>query len=474
MKNIKIYCIITRIYTVGFHYYLPIAIFVFLTPLLSSCENFVDVELPKSQLTGATVFNEQATARAALNDIYAQLRDDILLTGNTRGLGFLLGLYADETDFYGDDSQQGAQFYQHSIVPSNPSIAQWWNSGYNIIYAANAVIEGLDESTEISEEFKRQFKGEALFVRAYIHLLLVELFGEIPYIQTTDYLTNGTVSRSTIEGVYELIIEDLITAASLLPNNHIGERIYPTEQAAKALLARAYQNTKRWDLAHTISTEVINSGFAELEIEPSDVFLKDATSTLWQFKVGLEGLPTLEASTYILVSAPPTLVALGTTLANTFEESDTRRDTWTGMVNNGEKTWRYAFKYKQRTNNALSTEYSIVLRLAEQYLIRAEARAYLGNLSGALEDLNKVRQRAGLPAYQTTSQNELLEAILRERRFEFFTEHGMRWFDLKRTKSASETLSRIKAGWRDTDILFPIPEAEILANPHIGPQNEGY
>lgn len=447
-----------------------------LTALLSvSCESYVDVELPKSQLTGEAVFGDRATVRAALNDIYAQLRDQVLLTGSTRGMGNLLGLYADEMDFYGSDGTPGTMFYQHSILATDATVGHWWEGGYNLIYAANALVEGLKESSDIQEDYRRQFIGEALLIRGYMHLLLVELFGEVPYVTTTDYLTNRSVSRLPREEVYAHIIEDLTTSSTMLTEqDESGERIYPTTSVANALLSRAYQNIGAWELAEEMANNVINSNYVQWESDLDQVFLKGSKSTLWQFKVASEGLPTLEGSNYIFVEGPPSGNALTNNLLEAFEEGDGRKSHWVGTVSSGGDSWSYVHKYKQRNNSVSSPEYSIVLRLAEQYLIRAEARVHLGNLSGAKEDLDKIRKRAGLDGYPSSSKEQLLEAIILERRLEFFTEHGMRWFDLKRTGKATEVLAPLKAGWRDTDILFPIPESELSANPNIGPQNEGY
>ena len=120
-------------------------------------------------------------------------------------------------------------------------------------------------------------------------------------------------------------------------------------------------------------------------------------------------------------------------------------------------------------------EFSKIFRLGgEQYLIRAEARAMLGNISGAQADINIVRNRAGLADTSANTAEELKAAILQERRVELFTELGNRWFDLARTGTAADVLSSIKSGWRATDLLLPIPEAELLANPNLYLQNPGY
>ena len=157
---------------------------------------------------------------------------------------------------------------------------------------------------------------------------------------------------------------------------------------------------------------------------------------------------------------------------NAFEPGDERQNKWTKAVTNGTDTRYHPFKYKQASGGT-ATEHSIVLRVAELYLIRAEARANEGNLIGAKEDLNQIRNRAGLPNTTAATQTEILSAIAKERQIELFAEHGHRFFDLKRTNQINDVLS-FKPGWDNTDVLFPLPEAEVLLNPNLNPQNPGY
>ena len=123
------------------------------------------------------------------------------------------------------------------------------------------------------------------------------------------------------------------------------------------------------------------------------------------------------------------------------------------------------------------SEYIIVLRLAEQYLIRAEARAQQGNLTGAIEDLDIIRARAGLPHTAATTREDLLHAIAHERQVELFTEWGHRWFDMKRTNTIDIIMPAVceqKGGtWDSRWSLYPIPLKEVQRAPNIK-QNPGY
>jgi hypothetical protein len=441
-----------------------------------SCDSFVEVELPNSQLTGPTVFEERATADAAMTNVYANIRDEGLLTGTSFGLSCNLGAYADELDFYGDTSYSTFYFYNNALLPSNASVGNYWNTTYNQIYAANAIYEGVQASTALSSDDTNRLKGEALFVRGLLHFYLANLYGNIPYVTTTDRRINSTLSRQPISEVYNRIEADLTQAVLLLPENYFTSgRARPNKSAANALLARCYLYSGSWEAAANTASAVLNNT-AQYLPEPNleNVFLKECTETIWQLPPAAEGRNTDEASTFTLFSAPPLTVALSDSFMAAFSPNDLRRTFWIGEVTNGSQTWFYSRKYKQTTVEATASEYAIVLRLPEQYLIRAEARAHQEDLIGAKEDLNQVRQRAGIGETTAVSQQQLLDAILLERQLEFFTEYGHRFFDLKRNGKLDTVLGIAKLGWNSTDSLLPIPESELSVNPNLLPQNIGY
>lgn len=441
---------------------------------LSSCDDFLDVDFPKDQLTGNEVFDNEATATAALLDIYAKLRDDVLLTG-TNGLSIYLGLYADELDNYASSESSAYNFYTHSVLPTSLAIGTLWNTDYNLIYSTNSILEGVENSTKLDQEQKNLLRGEAFFIRGLIHFYLTELFGDIPYITSTDFTVNSSVSRLPQDEVYIRIISDLKEAKELLLDNYVSdERVKPNKYAAAALLARVYLYSKEYTLAESESSFVIsNTSLYILEQDLNSVFLRDSPSTIWQLKPQ-EGASTQEGFSFVLPYAPPSNVALREDFVYSFENGDKRRQAWVGEISDGSSQFYFPYKYKQNDNAGLSSEYSIVFRLAEQYLIRSEARNIIGNSQGAAADLNAIRNRAGLMDIEPSTTEQFSNAILKERKFELFTEHGQRWFDLKRTGKAEEILSPIKSGWRSTDVLFPLPENELLINPNLKPQNPGY
>lgn len=443
--------------------------------LFAACDSFVEVDLPSGQLTTPAVFEDYSTANAAMADVYAKLRDSGLITGNDLGVSNLLGNYADEFIYYGSVSAGTQSFYNNTLVSTNSTVAILWNDSYNEVYSANAIIEGVAASTGLQQLDKDELTGEALFVRAIVHFYLVNLYGAVPYITTTNYSQNQHASRMATDVVYQHIISDLILAQQLLPENYISfERIRPNKFAATALLARAYLYHGDWGEASNAASAVLNSSQYVMENNLETVFLKGSTEAIWQFKPMGEGINTYEGSNFIFSTGPPPFVALTNVLVNSFEPGDQRLSHWVGSVTDGTTTWYYANKYKEKTNTGSSVEYSIVLRLAEQYLIRAEARARQGELINAKDDLNIIRHLAGLGETPAVSQQEILDAIQRERRVELFTEYGHRFFDLKRNGLLDTELSPLKPGWNTADQLLPIPEAELLLNPNLAPQNPGY
>lgn len=441
--------------------------FYILILMLYSCDSFVEVDLPKSQLTNTAVFQNYTTANAAMADIYAKIRDKGLLTGTVSGISNQLGYYTDELTFYGTSTNPAFAFYSNSVLPSNTTVSTMWNNTYNQIYAVNSVLEGIAVS-DFSTTEKAQLQGEAFCIRGLLHFYLTQLFGDIPYIETTDYKLNSTVKRLPIDQVYIHIISDLKNAEQLLPSSYSNsERVRVNSFVAKALLSRVYLYTGRWNDAVKMSSEVIdNNSLYLFEETISKVFLKGSKEAIWQFMPSVAGKNTDEAILFTFTSGPPPLVAMSESLMNSFAGNDLRKTNWTTAITTAGKTWYYASKYKEPKNTSAAKEYSIILRLTEQYLIRAEANTQLENYQGAREDLNKIRKRAGLSNSVANTKEEFLQTIIEERRKELFTEYGHRFFDLKRTNNLDAVLSA-KPGWDTADRLLPIPESEFIVNPNL-------
>jgi hypothetical protein len=319
---------------------------------------------------------------------------------------------------------------------------------------------------------------------------LASLFGDVPLVTSSNYLLSSTAKRTPKAQVYAQIVKDLTDAAANLNPNYLEsdcitsksstERLRPNRSAAFALLARVYLYQGDWADAEKDAGLVIANSIYTLPTDLNTVFLRGSQEAIWQ--VGLAKANTVEGSFFQLVLPPGEfgIGALSPQLINVFEPGDARWTNWVGNVSFDDIT-TYYFPYKYKVfHSSTVTEYEMILRLAEQYLIRAEARAEGAGegLPGAVADLNTIRHRAGLPDY-TGAENDkdaVLAAIAHERQVELFTE-GHRWLDLKRTGQIDVVMSKVtptKHGtWNTHQQLYPIPAAEIKVNNNLT-QNSGY
>ncbi|WP_413998109.1 RagB/SusD family nutrient uptake outer membrane protein [Flavobacterium sp. W1B] len=442
--------------------------------LLCSCESFTEIDMPQNQLTSESVFNDLSTANAALSDIYSRIRDEGVSSGSLTSLTPLLANYADDLTFYGTNVNIQA-YNNHTINPSTPYLSRLWKSAYSQIYAINSLIEGIKSTKSIAGIEHNRVLGEAIFLRAYLHSFLVNMHGDIPYVTSTNYAINKSISKTPVKEVWAAIITDLNLAEELLTDNYPTKgRVRPNKGTVKAMLARTNLYTENYTAAEAAATAVINNPQYIWVNDPALEFLNNSSAIIWSLHPGIVGVNTVDAKNFNFTSGPPSKATLSLDLHNAFETADLRKTLWIKTVTSGSNSWYQPFKYKKTTNTGTSVENTILFRLAEQYLIRAEARARIGNIIGAQLDLNKVRNRAGLNNTTANTEAALIVAIINERRFEFFTEQGHRWFDLKRTGMLSQSLKNIKPGWRETDILLPIPESEISLNRNLLPQNQGY
>lgn len=458
-----------------------------------SCKKLISIPEPITTATTAKVFTNDSQASSAMAGVFTQLINGIDGTsqghsGFATGLSTLLGsLCADELIYY----TQGPGWYTYN---SNKLLAQdaysytIWETAYNAIYGANDVIEGIEASTspKLTGKLRTRLTAEAKFVRAFSYFYLVNFFGDVPLVLTVDFNKTVNMSRTPKADVYSQIIKDLTDAKPGLgadfSESKTGERIRPNRWAATALLARVYLYTGDYSLAAAQASEVIaQSGLFKLKTDLNEVFLMNSTEAIWQLQQNKLATPHRNATPegYTLF---PNIATVGEypfrisdELNEVFESKDNRKQEWQKLIVVDGKTLYYPNKYKVGMDDSTVgdiTEYYMVLRLAEQYLIRAEARV-LGNsqLDLAIADLNVIRHRAGLDDLPATlPRDEVISAIEKERRAEFFAEWGHRWFDLKRTGRAHDVLSvlPIKQPWSgDYQLLFPIPPTEIQANHNL-------
>jgi len=448
----------------------------------ASCKKYVDTPLPKNELVSELVFTDDKTATAAMVGLYSDMNAFNYFYANVL-MNYLTAMQADEL-YYLSTFANYDVFRQNSLLPSSQYVQSMWKDQYAYIYHANACIEGLTAATTLSPAVKNQLLGEAHFMRAFLHFYLVNMYGDVPLITTTDYLVNNVKPREKTAIVYDTIISDLITAKKLMADNYPSvNRVRPNKAAATALLARAYLYTKQWAAAETEASLVVNNSLYSLLKDLNGVFLANSREAIWQLQpVNVAGgRNTWEGftATPATPTANPAFRLDTTNLIAKFETGDLRLANWTGFrkLTTGATVY-FPYKYKVRTNPTTVTtltEYSMVMRTAEQFLIRAEARIQQDKLNEGRADLDSIRLRAGLTVLPTNlDKAALLRAVEQERKVELFTEWGHRWFDLKRTNRSTAVLGPIKgAFWQATDTLYPIPTDAIKTNIYLE-QNEGY
>ncbi|PWV44532.1 RagB/SusD family nutrient uptake outer membrane protein [Chitinophaga sp. S165] len=449
--------------------------------LFSSCEKFLEVGNPPDKIISKYVFESNASAIAAVTGIYPSLND---IAHGRSSVSVCCALTADELNAHPTAYSQ-LEFYTNS---GNGQF--YWSLFYTTIYRLNAALEGLSASEGVIPVIKKQLIGEVLFLRAFSYFYLVNLYGDVPLLTTADYKINSITPRSSSSEVYKAIVDDLNKAKAMLSDDYLAanilnlseDRIRPNKMAASSLLARVYLYMEKWNEAILESSLVINDPLYAID-NLQDVFKKNSRESIWQIQPqSLDGIyfNTWDARTFVLESGPndsQNPVWTSEFLLSAFEKNDQRLIDWMGIDSSTGVKYYYPFKYKHYKNDEPLIEYVSVLRLAEQYLIRAEAKLKTGNLVEARIDLNKIRERSNLKAIDFERPDQLADAILHERQTELFTEWGHRWLDLKRTGEVDKVMNIVvpkKGGeWRSYKKLYPIPSADIRLNPNIK-QNEGY
>ena len=445
--------------------------------VFGSCKKMIEVAPPINQLEQELVFSDSLLATASVTGLYSRM------VNNQNNFGsFVLtvfpGLTSDE--LYNTATQATYDPFYANAIPTNNTTVRlaFYEQVYRNIYHTNACLEGLAKASNISADALNQLTGEMKFMRAFHYFYLVNIFGDVPLILKTNFDENSTIPRTSAQAIYKQIEKDLDDAMNLLSTSYpISGRVRPNKWTAAALSSRVHLYLGNWAKAEELSSAVINSNSYSLVVNIDSAFLNNNKEAIWQLQMS-NGVFVQEATTFIPASAT-TRPALGITLQlyNSFENNDKRKASWIKQSTATGGPFYYPNKYKERLSSTVTSnakEQITFLRLAEQYLIRSEARAQQNNLIGSIADLNVVRIRAGLTALSNSlAQSAVLTAIEKERKIELMIELGHRWFDLKRTGKADAVLAPIKTAWQSTDVLFPIPHLERLRNPDLT-QNPGY
>lgn len=358
-----------------------------------------------------------------------------------------------------------AEVNNNNILPENGSVSGIWQIAYDGINVANNVIQKVPTIEGMTTEEQDEALAELYFIRALNHFNLLNYFGGVPIkLLPTVGLDNIDAPRNTIDEVYAQIITDLTFAANNLPSS--GSKTRASKYAAKALMARVYLYQKDYSLAIKLASDVINNGGYTLLNNYDDIFTDESAESIFEIFFS-----QLERNRIAEYNFPTSLngrreVEPSADLLSSYQTGDAREAA--SLALDGSSA--YAIKYDDLS---LGAENVIVLRLADMYLIRAEAEANLTTPNGQLvrDDINKIRNRASLGSTSEISISKLVKIIENERRFEFAFE-GHRWFDLVRTNRAISVLPNVK---NVNQTLFPIPLDELQTNNDPGMvQNSGY
>jgi hypothetical protein len=476
--------------------------------LMTACQPELELA-PLGSPASSTYYKTATDAEAAVVGAYNSLRniyrDEIIVTPSVcaadDGIPFLTG------------NADRVAMWRYGITPINTFVGNIWSNTYAAIQRSNIILARIP-AIQMDETLKKQYLGEAKFLRALHYLNLVRFFGGVPLItDETTSLEGVEVPQAKIDDVFALIESDLKDAEISLPKSYTAGNIgKATQGAAKALLAKLYltraggsSNAPYWTQAATKAKEVIDAGTYDLWASYADVFeLKNRGGKESIFEVlYVTDLAGTNFSTGYAPRGAPIVPNNGSgifrvskSLFDGYSPEDKRRDvtfltSFTNPTNNQKidlstiisdparavSFWKLADLTSKVAGNAgKSFPY---MRFSEILLIYAEA---LNEVNGspnqeAYAAINRVRIRAGLLPLSGLSKSQFKDAILQERRLEFCFE-GQRWFDLVRTGRLVDAVKAENSFERNATIqtfhtLFPIPQREIDANKALI-QNKGY
>jgi len=433
--------------------------------LASSCEKFLDLK-PQQNLDQDKALNSDANVKTVLVGAYRTIRYSATYGGCLLRNSELSG-------GTGEISWQGTyngprEIYNHQIIAANGEITSQWLQSYECINICNNVLSALNV---VNEEDRDRVEGEALFLRDLMYFDLVRFYAKayepgvtnsqlgVPLVNkpTNGISSENQVGRNTVEEVYTQIITELEHAASVLPDEN---GYYATKGAANALLARVYLQKGAFDKARDAADKVISSEMYSLTETYAKAFNNEEYSSEDIFAtkfISADGINQMTEfwSTTEFGGRDGDIEILDGHL-NLYDAADQRLALfWVG--NDAYRSGKW------------NTQYGLVnlFRLAEMYLVRAECNQRLNTSVGdtPLNDYNMIHERAGLPAAESVT----LDDILLERRLELAHE-GFKLHDVKRLKLNVGTLP-----YNDPKLVYPIPAREIAANPKLkDQQNEGY
>ena len=426
---------------------------------LYSCDKYLDI-----QPVGKVIPRTAAEFRALLTQAYSYVPSD-------RGLATFR---SDEMIMDGTLAAEDLNSYKdiwiwNDVSPSENTTAFSWRSFYHTSFIANYVIESKEMIEEGTVDEVNQMVGESYMLRAYMHFLLVNLFGEaytncdpattkaIPLKLNSD--TEVTLSRNTVAEVYNSILSDLAEAEKYLNVDQwdLGYNYRFNTLSVNAFRSRVYLYMGEWAKSLEASQAVLQVNDQLVDMSSSTVLPNEYNSP--------ENILALEQ---VMTAQYVRAAKVNTTLWKMYTSSDLRRSKYFNQVT---------------VSNILvakggSNQYSCSFRVGEIYLNAAEAAAHLNKLSEARGRLLKLIENRYTPEGYTLKKNEIevmsqeaLLAEIQEERTKELAFEGHRWFDLRRTtrprleKTYSGTTYVLEEN--DSRYTIRIPSEAIEANPGL-------
>jgi len=465
---------------------------------LSACKkDFLEL-YPGDRLTTENFYETQNDFERALVGSYARIRP---LFGNS-ALLFAAELSTDNTEIqWSSPSVAEMQFDQNNLSSSNGTINGIWSTCLFAVANCNVIINRIDNAS-FDESAKNKILGEAKFIRAFCYFYMVRLFGNVPITReefgSPEDVQNADLSLKPSDETYQFILEDLLSAESLLPAAAVNDKTKASLGTVKTLLGKVYLTMHDYDQAAIKLKEVIDLQQYRLEDDYASLFApgnNNAEESILEIQfvsgrtLGNNFSAMFTPAITSMAIFPNNLQGSGRIvptrdMLNAYETGDLRKaasvkDT-VALIGGGQSYSPYGLKFVDWNAIDLSdgSVAFTVLRYADVLLMYAEALNEQGNTPAALGYLNEVRQRVALPARAEIDQQACRLALEQERRVEFLYE-GHRWFDLVRTGRAREVLNAhfaslgLNFSVEAFELIFPIPLNEILLNPSLV-QNEGY
>ncbi|MBC8988214.1 RagB/SusD family nutrient uptake outer membrane protein [Pedobacter sp. N36a] len=441
--------------------YLRNTVLVAFVLLSGSCKKFLE-EVPDYALPSSSSITDVSTARAAIVGTYDRVQNYYSSSYPTLGT-----ITADHVIFNGTLSEY-LQLDQNAIPTDNVITVSAYQSLYRTINSANSVIAYIPLVNDplLTDTEKNKILGEAYFIRALSYFDLGRGWGgvQLQLKPTTDLTVLKGIKRSTLDQTYDQVLADLIQAEQLLPED-ATTRNRAQKSAARALRARLHLYRKQWADAETYATQVISNtkytlvkpykSFFTAPFQTAESVLELAFSSNDRNSYWNLWYPSSSGGQFTLKPSDGLIAKLNNPAIGGARKA----------LIAGTGATVYGVLYN---TVGLSTDPAYLIRIAELYLIRAEARAQLNKLPEAAADLNAVRGRADVAATTATTQAGLIQAIEDENGIEFAFE-AHRWFDLVRTERAGTVLGITNKNYW----LFPIPYSDIQSDPDVT-QNPGY